>query len=53
MIAGISKIMPIQKVSISGRNSQLSRDRGKKKEQAAPGARFTPIEPAKPTTTNA
>lgn len=50
MIIGISKIMPVQKVSISSRNSQLSQDRRKKKEQATSGAQFAQIEKAKQNT---
>jgi hypothetical protein len=47
----ISRIIPVQKVlSISRRNSQLSQDRRKKKEQDSAGTKFTPIEKAKPNT---
>ncbi|WP_156478662.1 hypothetical protein [Anaerosporomusa subterranea] len=44
----INRIIPVQKVlSISRRNSQLSQDRRKKKEQDSAGTKFTPIEKGK------
>lgn len=45
----IRKVMPIPRISIISRNSQLSQERRKKKEQTDSDSKFQPIELTKPS----